>query len=51
MRAFAGQLQRYGVKYAGEFLSQEEIDKIVASPMERGVYDENGDPIYGSSGW
>jgi len=51
MRVFVGQLQRYGVKYAAKFLSPEEMDEIVNSPMERGVYDENGNPIYGSSGW
>ncbi len=51
MRAFVGQLQRYGVNYTGQFLSQEMIDEIVNSPMERGVVDKNGDPIFGNNGW
>jgi hypothetical protein len=51
LRAFVGQLQRFGLAYTGEYLSQEEIQEILDSPMERGVYDENGEPIYGGMGW
>ncbi len=51
MRAFLGQLQRYGVNYVAKYLSQEELVEILNSPMERGVYDKNGDPIFGNDGW
>lgn len=51
LRAFVRQLQRLGLGYTGEYLPQDEIEEILNSPMERGVYDENGDPIYGGMGW
>ncbi len=47
LRSFIYQLEREGIKtYKGSYLSQKEIDKIISSPRERGVYDENGKVIY-----
>ena len=34
-----------------QYLTQQEIDDIIYSPMERGILDENGDPLYGNTGW
>jgi len=46
MRSFWKTLKANGGTYAAQFLTQAEIDQIVASDMERGiVYDENGDAI------
>lgn len=36
LRAFAGQIENLGVPYAAQYLTQEEVDAIVDSPMERG---------------
>ncbi len=36
LRAFVSTLERYGVTYEPQFLSQEEYQGIVTSPMERG---------------
>ncbi len=47
LRSFVYQLEREGIKtYKGTYLSQKEIDKILASSRERGVYNENGKVIY-----
>ena len=46
MRAFYGALEQRNVIYTPEFISQAELDAILASPMETGViYDENGDVL------
>lgn len=37
LRAFASTLERYGVTYTPQFLSQEEYEEIVGSPMETGT--------------
>ena len=36
LRAFVSTLERYGVEYKPQFLSPEEYEEIVTSPMERG---------------
>lgn len=36
LRAFAGQLESRGVTYEAQVLTQEEVDAILDSPMERG---------------
>ncbi len=41
LRAFARQLNRYGVTYQAEHLSQAEFDRIAASPHERGGLGRN----------
>ena len=51
LRAFARHLKKYGVSYEAQFLSQNEVDEIVNSPMERGLVDEDGIPIFGNTGW
>ncbi len=46
MRGFVGALVRRDETYTAEFISQAELDAILASPMETGViYDENGDVL------
>lgn len=51
LRAFADQLNINGISYSAEYLTQKEVDDIINSPMERGILDENGDPLYGKNGW
>jgi hypothetical protein len=51
LRAFARHLLKYGVSYEAQYLSQDEVDEIVSSPMERGLVDEDGNPIFGTTGW
>ena len=51
LRAYAGQLSVYGETYEGTYLTQDEIDEIVDSPMERGLYDQDGNPFYPDVGW
>jgi len=36
LRAFVGQIEALGLVYEAQFLSQDEVDDIVDSPMERG---------------
>ncbi len=38
LRAFISQLEKYGVKYVPKYISQEEFNKIISSPMEKGAY-------------
>lgn len=35
LRSFVGSIERQGVDYQAQYLSQEEVDSIVGSPMER----------------
>jgi len=51
LRAFARHLLKYGVSYEAQYLSQDEVVEIVSSPMERGLVDEDGNPIFGTTGW
>jgi hypothetical protein len=51
LRAFARHLKKYGVSYEAQYLTQEEVDEIINSPMERGLVDEDGNPIFGNTGW
>jgi len=44
LRAYYAQFTLQGGEYAPQFLSQEDFDSIIESPMERGPVDENGDP-------
>jgi hypothetical protein len=36
LRAYVGQIEDLGVVYEAQYLSQEEVDAIVDSPVERG---------------
>lgn len=51
LRSFSSLISRSGAQYTAQYLSQQEVDDILNSPMERGVVDENGDPYYGGTGW
>jgi hypothetical protein len=51
LRAFVSQLLAYDEVYVAAYLTQEEIDEIVYSPMERGLYDQDGNPLYPGIGW
>lgn len=51
LRAFVRHLKKYGVSYEAQYLSQNEVDEIINSPMERGLVDEDGNPIFGNTGW
>ena len=51
MRSFVSQLSAYGEIYEGTYLTPEEIEEIVDSPMERGLYDYEGNPLYPNIGW
>ena len=51
LRAFVGQLLRFQFQYQARYLSQKEVEDILASPMERGLVDENGKPYFGDAGW
>jgi hypothetical protein len=51
LRSFARQLHSFGLSYTAQYLSQEEVDAIIFSSMERGILDENGDSYFGDTGW
>lgn len=51
IRAFIAQMTRYELSYKARYLSQAELDAILAAPHEKGLLDENGDPLYGNIGW
>jgi hypothetical protein len=51
MRAFVRQLSGNGEMYEGTYLAPEAIEEIVDSPMERGLYDHEGNPLYPNIGW
>ncbi len=49
LRAFTYQLSAYGGSYEAQYLSSEDVDAIINSLRERGMYDENGQPVYDSA--
>ena len=51
MRAFVRQLERHQIRYQARYLSPEELEEILDSPMERGLYDADGKPYFGDTGW
>jgi hypothetical protein len=50
LRAFTGQLAANGASYTAQFLSQQQIDEILASSWERGRVDADGVQIFGRRG-
>ena len=42
LRSFTGYLLALGVEYQAQFLTQAEVDEILAQDQERGVYDADG---------
>lgn len=52
LRVYFGQLEARGGDYIiGEYLTEEEFWAIIDSPMERGMVDSDGKPIFGPIGW
>jgi hypothetical protein len=51
LRAFVARIESIGEAYEGTYLSREEIEEIVDSPMERGMVDHEGNPLYPNVGW
>ncbi|MGB2908058.1 MAG: DUF2202 domain-containing protein [Candidatus Aminicenantaceae bacterium] len=51
LRAFVRQLERYQYRYQARYLSPEELEEILDTPMERGLYDADGKPYFGEAGW
>jgi len=49
LRSFVRQLAVNGATYDAQFLTADEIDAIISSPMERGRVDEDGDPDSGNN--
>jgi len=46
LRNYVRMLKLYGQSYESQYLTPAELQEIVDSPMERGMYDENGIPIF-----
>lgn len=51
LRVFMRQLSAFGETYGGTYLTAEEIEEIIDSSMERGLYDQDGNPFYSNIGW
>ena len=51
LRAFVSHLHSMGEDYEATYLSSEEVEEIVDSPMERGMVDHQGNPFYPEVGW
>ncbi len=51
MRAYIRQLERYQISYQARYISQEDLEEILGTPMERGLYDADGKPYFGDTGW
>jgi len=51
IRAFISQMTRFQLEYHAQYLSPQELQDILDSPMERGLYDSEGKPYFGSTGW
>lgn len=46
LRSYVRLLEAYGQDYQAVYLTSEEVAAIIDSPMERGLYDENGNPMF-----
>lgn len=51
LRSFITLLTGYGESYTAQHLTQQEVDDILNTPHERGILDEDGNPLYGNTGW
>jgi hypothetical protein len=51
IRSFIRQMTRFQLEYSARYLGPEELEEILNSPMERGLYDADGKPYFGSTGW
>ena len=45
LRAFVYQLSINDAKYSAQYLDQYQINEILSSEMERGMVDEDGNPV------
>ena len=48
LRAFSARLAALGASYTAQYLSADEVARIVSAPHERGAYDENGNLLAGT---
>ena len=46
LRSFIYQLSLNGVEYDAQYLSDEEVEAIILTPHERGVYNQDGEVVY-----
>ena len=46
LRSFIYQLSLNGVEYEAQYLSDEEMEAIILTPHERGVYNQDGEVVY-----
>jgi hypothetical protein len=46
LRSYVRLLEAYGQEYQAVYLTSEEVAAIIDSPMERGLYDKNGTPMF-----
>jgi hypothetical protein len=46
LRSYVRMLEAYGQEYQAVYLTSEEVAAIIDSPMERGLYDKNGTPMF-----
>lgn len=46
LRSFIYQLSLNGVEYDAQYLSDEEVESIILTPHERGVYNQDGEVVY-----
>jgi len=51
LRAFVSIYQGRNGVYQAQHLSPGEVEDIISSPMERGVVDGEGEPVFGPYGW
>ena len=51
LRAFVWQLEALGVTYLAQILSPAELEAIVSKPIEQGLSDAKGGPVFGNTGW
>ena len=45
LRAYASQLSILGVDYQAQYLTADEVEEILSTPMERGLLDYAGEPV------
>jgi len=50
LRAFDYQLSLNNATYEPQYLTQEQIDNILSSDWERGMVDEDGNPVVPANG-
>lgn len=51
LRAFTSRLELFGQTYSPKNISLELFESIISTEMERGFYDERGEPYFPAGGW